>query len=155
MDMYYKKTSPDEKEVLNKQIHDIYNRLPYKFAQPFYINNSEKILKRMSKTFEKEILKGNTADAKDEPSLVRYTDYPHNHKHLTYDWECIFPLKEIEYEGLTFPCPNQSEKLLGLIYGDYMTLRGDCYPRHANSNELDPETQKALDEFIADFSDKM
>ena len=109
----------------------------------------------MSETFEKEILKGNSADSKNEPSLVRYLDYPHNHKNLTYDWECIFPLKEIEYEGLKFPCPNQTEKLLELIYGDYMKLRGDCYPRHANSNELDPETEKTLNEFIADFADKM
>ena len=154
MESYFKNTSQAEKDEINNKIQEIYNRPLYKFTQPFYINNSGKILKRMAESFEKEILKGNIADPNTKPSLMRYLDYPHAHKNLVYDWDCIFPIKEIEYEGLMLPCPNQPEKLLGLIYGEYMKLRGDCYPRHANS-QLDDETQKTLDEFIADFEDKM
>jgi phosphorylcholine metabolism protein LicD len=108
----------------------------------------------MSKIYEKDVMKGNSADPSTKPSVVCYIDYPHAHKHMVYDWEWVYPLKEIECEGLKFPFPNDTPKLLELIYGNYMKLRGDCYPRHANS-QLEPETEKALDEFIADFADKI
>lgn len=34
----------------------------------------------------------------------------------------IFPLSKIQFEGHTFPCPNNNENVLKMIYGDYMTL---------------------------------
>ena len=36
------------------------------------------------------------------------------------DW--IFPLKEIEFEGYKFLCPNNYHKYLTSYYGDYMKL---------------------------------
>lgn len=154
VDLYYKKTTQEEKESLNDIIHYIYNRPIDRITRPYYLGNPKRILNRMAKTYEKYIMKGNTADPSTEPSVVCYLDYPHSHRNRVYDWEYIYPLKEIEYEGLKFPCPNNPEKILELIYGNYMKLRGDCYPRHANS-QLDKESQKTLDEFIADFADKM
>ena len=112
------------------------------------------MLKRISQTFDKEILEGNSPDI-ENPSLVRYLDFPHKQNILIFDYETIFPLKEIDYEGLKFPCPNNTEKMLELLYGsNYMKPQGDCYPRHANSTP-DPETEKILDEFIADLADKL
>ena len=34
----------------------------------------------------------------------------------------LFPLKEAKFEGHSLPVPNDSDSLLRLIYGDYMTL---------------------------------
>ncbi len=154
MDLYYKKTTPEEKEALNKLIRYLYNRPIDKITRPFYLGNPKRILNRMAKTYEKYIMKGNIANPTTEPSVVCYLDYPHSHIHRVYDWEDIYPLKEIEYEGLKFPCPNNSEKMLEFVYGDYMKLRGDCYPRHASS-QPNPETEKTLNEFISDLADKM
>ena len=154
MDLYYKKTTQEEKDALNELFYYIYDRPIDKLTRPFYLGNPKRILNRMSNTFAKDVLKGNTAAPDAKPSVVCYIEYPHAHKHMVYDWEWVYPLKEIEFEGLKFPCPNNTPKLLELIYGDYMKLRGDCYPRHASS-QLDSETEKALDDFIADFANKM
>ena len=154
MDLYYKKTTQEEKDAINKLFYYIYDRPIDRITRPFYLGKPQKILNRMSKIYEKDVMKGNSADPSTKPSVVCYIDYPHAHKHMVYDWEWVYPLKEIEFEGLKFPCPNDTPKLLELIYGNYMKLRGDCYPRHANS-QLEPETEMALDEFIADFADKI
>ncbi|WP_406536087.1 LicD family protein, partial [Methanobrevibacter sp.] len=34
----------------------------------------------------------------------------------------IFPLKEIEFSGVKYPCPKNSDYYLEKIYGDYMDI---------------------------------
>ena len=38
--------------------------------------------------------------------------------------DVIFPLAEIEFEGVKFKCPNKPEKALSLQFGDYMNFPG-------------------------------
>lgn len=38
------------------------------------------------------------------------------------DKEKIFPLKLKKYDDMMFPCPNDSDYILKLMYGDYMTV---------------------------------
>ena len=49
-------------------------------------------------------------------------------------------------------CPNNMHEFLTQIYGDYMTLPNDCYPRHANSEGFQGESEKILDNFIFDLN---
>ncbi len=39
-----------------------------------------------------------------------------------FDFELIYPLKKIEFEGLMFNAPNNWDKILQSYYGDYMKL---------------------------------
>lgn len=155
MDIYYKKTTQEEKDAINELFYKLYDRSIDRILRPFYLGKPKKILSRMDKLVKKYVMKGNVADPSTKPSVFCYIDYPHAHLHMVYDWEMVYPLREIEFEGIKFPCVNDVDGLLKLIYGDYMKLRGDCYPRHANSCGFDDETQKAIDEFIADIADKM
>ena len=39
-----------------------------------------------------------------------------------FEYELIYPLKKIEFEGLMFNAPNNCDKILQSYYGDYMKL---------------------------------
>ena len=40
----------------------------------------------------------------------------------SFEYELIYPLKKIEFEGLMFNAPNNCDKILQSYYGDYMKL---------------------------------
>lgn len=66
-----------------------------------------------------EILKGQ--EAHDEnPTLFYALDYPHcyeMHFHLVMNWENIFPLQDLEFEGELFSVPNKYDQHLKNIFG--------------------------------------
>ena len=49
-------------------------------------------------------------------------DYPHPYDNYFFDYDKIFPLKTINYEGIYFPCPNDTDFVLTQTFGDYMQL---------------------------------
>ena len=54
------------------------------------------------------------------------------------------------YNAYDLACPNDEIAMLTQIFGDYMAIPDDCYPRHANSESFD---EKVLDEFIGDINE--
>ena len=74
-------------------------------------------------------------------------DYPHLHKILVFDYETIFPLKQINFEGLNFSCVKDFDSHLTTIFGKYMKLPNDCFPKHTYNKSKENE-EKLLDEFI-------
>ena len=147
IDLYYKKTNEKEKEELNKLLHKITNRRIYKLVSPFYKNDNDKLKRRFSDVINKEVLKGNIVDESIHPTVFDSIDFPHSN-HEIVDYETIFPLKEIEYEGYKFPCPNDVEKVLKIKFGDYMTMPKNCYPRHSYSG--DTKVDVDLENYIKD-----
>ena len=134
-DYYFKKTDEKEKLSLTEFIRKLTHKKYYTFLYPFFINNPDGMRKRFFKMRDKKILKGETPDKSAKPSLFFGVDYSHNHKNLVVDYETIFPVKKIFYEGKYFSSPNNEDALLKAEYGDYMTLPNDCYPRHSNTEE--------------------
>jgi lipopolysaccharide cholinephosphotransferase len=132
-DYYFKKTTTEEKLSLTEFLRKFTHKKYYKLLYPFFINNPKGMRKRLFNLRDKKILKGNTPDIKSQPSLFYGIDYSHNHKILFVDYETIFPIKKIYYEGKYFSCPNDEDSLLKAEYGDYMKLPNDCYPRHSNT----------------------
>ncbi len=47
-------------------------------------------------------------------------DYNHHWKNWFIDKNDIFPLKEVVFENLLFPCINNTESYLRKVYGDYL-----------------------------------
>lgn len=156
-DYYYKKTTADEKAAITKDIQQYMNKNKFLFLllQPLYINVPGLMVKRALKIRDKVILKGNKPNPSEEPSIVYGVDYPHTIKPLLYDYETIFPLGKIEYEGFELSCPNKIKDYITQIYGDYMEFPEDCYPRHANSEGFQGEEGKIMDDYIKDLSDKL
>ena len=59
--------------------------------------------------------------------LVWGIDFNHLWKNWFTPYRIIESLKEIEFEGYKFPCPNEPECILTKVYGDYMS-----YPKKIN-----------------------
>lgn len=147
-DFYYKKTNTEEKAELTKFIKSIVNRRIYKLIFLFFLNRPQAMRKRFAKLRDKEILKGNKVIKEEHPSLFYGIDYPHSHKQLVFDYDTIFPLKTINFDGKQFLCPNNEDKLLTDEFGNYMELPDDCYPRHANSEVLPKEIEEEIEKFL-------
>ncbi len=62
-----------------------------------------------------------------EPVLFYGIDYPHIHKEQCFDWDKIFPLSEIEFEGKLYPCPKEYINRLEGIYGDWLLFPPPSY----------------------------
>ena len=59
-------------------------------------------------------------DLKNEKSdLVWGVDYHHHWENWFNSYQTMFPLKEIEFEGINFPCVNNPEEFLKTVYCDY------------------------------------
>jgi hypothetical protein len=78
--------------------------------------------KRFLPMRDKHILDGKIPDKTIHPALFLGLDFYHRHRDLCCDYESIFPLKKIKFEGVSLPCPNDPDYILTARYGDYMTL---------------------------------
>lgn len=67
-------------------------------------------------------------------SLFWGLDFPHKWANKVYDYSQIFPLKDILFEDTYFPAPNNPDEVLTSIYGNYMSIPRDVYPRHSQYN---------------------
>lgn len=150
-DFYYKKINIEEKLEITKLIKKIISRRLYRLLCPFYKNSADMMRKRFIKLRDNEILKNNSVDKSIEPALFYGIDFPHSYGNYFFDYDKIFPLKKISYEGFELPCPNNPEFILEQVFGDYMSIPDDCYPRHTNSEAFD---EKLLDEFIGDYNEE-
>jgi lipopolysaccharide cholinephosphotransferase len=64
-----------------------------------------------------------SCNATESTSLVTYSYGDNISKYPSYfTYSDIFPLKEIEFEGNKFYCPNNTNKYLSILYGDYLDL---------------------------------
>ena len=74
-----------------------------------------------------------TADKNIENSdIVWGIDFQHRmNDYLVYSNSTYFPLKEIEFEGSKFKCPNDLDTFLTDMYGNYMSWPSRLYAHHS------------------------
>lgn len=73
--------------------------------------------------------------------------YHRTHKYNVFDFETIFPLKEISFEGEIFPCINKTDTYLTCIFGNYMVLPKSLRV-HSDLNNIPIEEILAIKEFV-------
>lgn len=137
-DYYYKSVNEEEKKEISQKLA--------KLVQPNflrYFRTEESTRKYLKNRTQKYILNGNAADPNSKPALFWGIDFPHRWVNKVYDYQNIFPLTTIEFEGKAFPAPNMTHEVLSSIYGDYMTIPKDVYPRHSGI-EFDDEEYELL-----------
>lgn len=125
-DYYYKPVTTEEKQIISQKIAKLVKPNFFK-----YFRTEAQTRKHLKERTEKYILNGNSTDKNNKPALFWGIDFPHKWKNKVYDYENIFPLSTIEFEGSSFPAPNMVHEVLSSIYGDYMTIPKDVYPRHS------------------------
>lgn len=70
-------------------------------------------------------------------------------RELYFDYDTIFPVGQLPFEGETFPAPNDPASMLHTIFGDYLSLPGDIttHITHVLDEQLESsETRAALTE---------
>jgi len=142
-DFYHSKLTENEKLELSERI--VQERKPKPFGTDVSISTMRNYFKKIT---NEKILENGTVDITKEPALFMGIDFPHNWKNKVYDWENIFPLKSIIFEDKKFYAPNNSEKVLESIYGDYMRIPKNSYPRHSSYASICPEEETFLKELI-------
>ena len=154
-DSYYKKINFEEKLKITKKIQKLIAKPYYKILYPFYINQPQKMRQRLIKIRNEKILENNIAKIETQPAIFYGIDYPHNYNNYFFDFDKIFPLKQIDFEGIKFSCPNDYDFVLTQTFGNYMELpKKDCYPRHTNTEGFNGESGKILDNFIGVDNEK-
>lgn len=141
-DFYYKDTNEEEKIALSQKINKIRkSKLNKKF------NTIDEIRNNFKKVTQEFILDNKDAD-KNNGAIFMGIDFPHSHKNKVFDWDTIFPLKKIKFEDCEFYAPIKPEKVLETLFGDYMKIPKDSYPRHSDYMYLSKEEKTLLENFI-------
>ena len=142
-DYYHSPVNDDEKREISKKIARQTNRAFFRS-----IKDVDKIRENFKARTGKYILNGKKSDPADKPALFMAIDFPHKWRNKVFDWEEIFPLKKLNFEDLSFNAPNCPEKILEKIYGDYMKIPADCYPRHSNYADMPAEEKQILEKLV-------
>lgn len=142
-DWYYKPLNEEEKEILSGKISKLVNINKFRFC------NNEKLIREKFKTLTKDkLLDGKLLNLNNYPALFMAIDFPHKWNRKVYDYETVFPLSNISFEGCMFNAPNYPEIYLKSIYGDFMSFPKDLYPRHSAYLGMSKNEVMNLKEFI-------
>ncbi|MCQ2754059.1 MAG: LicD family protein [bacterium] len=142
-DYYYKATDDNEKFEISKTLRK-------KIKKNFFKSHSsvEEITEYFRHITNKDILKNNNIDIAVKPSVFAGLDYPHPLTNWVYDWENIFPLQKMEFENFNLSVPNDTDKVLKNMFGNYMEIPKDAYPRHTSYVDIDEQEKIFLEEFV-------
>ncbi len=111
-----------EKLLITKKIKRARNILEQKYPKKNL--SADKILqaKKYINDIQNKIVLDNKPKNVTNGALFYSIDYPYNPKNfLVMNYDMIFPLKEIEFEGKFYYCPNDEKKYLKNLYENYMS----------------------------------
>jgi len=118
-DSYYKSTNEDEKYILVEDIKKcseaLYSKYPIDSIACGKIDFPIKEFLKMQKEI---VLKGYDADKKG--TLFTGSEAYGYSTPRAYNYETIYPLQKVEFEGISVYVPNDYHLYLTQIYGDYM-----------------------------------
>lgn len=141
LDFYYTSVSDEkERKHLSNKIKFIRKLLS---LNPFRISDNKKLLSFLGKITNDIINEKIEVDERIKPAIHWGIEFPHRWNNWIYDYEHIFPLKKIKFEGYEFNCPNNVEYVLHNIYGNYMEFPKSICPHHTDERAF---TQDELNE---------
>ncbi|MBD5401521.1 LicD family protein [bacterium] len=150
LDFYYTSVSGKEKFALNRKIKFIRKMLS---ISPFRISDNKKLLNKLKKITHEKINDYIDVDERLQPSIHWGIEFPHRWKNWIYDYEHIFPLKKIKFEGYEFNCPNNVEFVLTNIYGNYMSYPKSICPHHTDANAFTEDEIYELKKLKGDYNE--
>ena len=140
-DFYFTTVRGKDKKRLNKKIKKLRKGLSYSF---FRINDTQKLMDKIKYLTLNIINQNIEVDERISPSIHWGLDFPHRWNNWIYDYDQIFPLKNIEFEGCLFSCPANADFMLRNIYGEYMNFPKSICPHHTDENSFTPEEKSEI-----------
>ncbi len=139
-DFYGKKLTKDEQIKFSQDMKSICSAMqkvcPKKAKQQEIRNLIEKNV-RIAKASDY---------SEDGSDLMWGLDYFHFHKNWFTNYNVVFPLKKILFEGEMFPCMNNPEEFLNNVYGNYMAYPKKIGVGHAMFLNLSENDKKIISE---------
>jgi len=140
-DFYYTSVYGKDKIKLSRKIKFIRKMLS---LNPFRISDNNKLAALFKKITCEKINEKIEVDERLHPSIHWGIDFPHRWNNWIYDYNQIFPLQKIEFEGCEFNCPNNTDFMLRNIYGNYMELPKSICPHHTDEEAFTEDEIKEL-----------
>lgn len=144
-DLYHSKLDENGKKNLHNKIQKLTKKLKYSL---FREDDNSKLNEKLKKVTKEKLQENKECLEENCPALFWGINYPHTWKNRVYDWESIFPLKNLQFEDAELPVPNEYDFVLTNIYGDYMQPPSNRYPRHTYVQGFDDEKSAILDSII-------
>lgn len=145
--------------------YDFYGEVLTKYEQRKKTKEIYKIRKQMQRmcegkdvddilkvveTARSKLLKNNITNS----DIIWGIDFNHRWKNWFSSYCTIFPLKEIEFEGVKFPCIKNPHKYLSEVYGDYMAYPQKISISHS-SDKISTEDWKNIENLIKEYCEKV
>ena len=131
-DFYYQKMDDQQKqefsrELVKKQEKHLQNRKKYTSIAAWHESFNELRKKYL------EVPQENSQN----PSVFYGLEFRHNPQmgYVIFDYDMIFPLGQIRFEGETFPTVAKPHEYLTYVYGDYLSLPYSLHT-HTDMNEI-------------------
>lgn len=120
VDFCYQEMDDDEKLKFSAEIKS----LTLKHAKKARMFSSTADFHDSFRRLSLECFESKTGDKKTKSPTVFYGVEFHHHSHPynAFDYDTIFPLRKIVFEGLEFPCVAKPDLYLAYIFGDYLKL---------------------------------
>jgi hypothetical protein len=83
-----------------------------------------------------------------DSELVWGLDFSHSWNNWFTDYNVIFPLKNVIFEGLEFPCINDPHAFLSRLYGNYMSYPSKITMGHSMFLNLSDADKKIIKDLI-------
>lgn len=131
---------PDEKEYkeITEKIQYLYKQIPFDRSSYRKSIIPEEYKKQLPVIYKNELLKNKPVP---EKAYLFQAFHTFAWKRCLYAYDDIFPLRDIEFEGYIFKCPNDSYTYLHKLYGDFMVLpdnlKSHGLGRNLTKNKLD------------------
>lgn len=138
-DFHYASLNDVEKQEFSQKIEKIRKR-----------NKKFKTLEQTReniKTLTSQYLLENKTQQSDKPSIFMAIDFPHSHKNKVLNWDDVFPLKKINFENIQLFAPQNPDNVLKALFGNYMSIPKDSYPRHSLYSEISQEEREILEKY--------
>ena len=110
------------REQISEKVRVARNKLNELFPQKYM--SDDEILNAQNKIKEitNEIVLDNNMEIPQSPILFHGIEFPYEEDYFVMPNDEIFPLKEMQFEDITCPCPNKSEEYLTNIFGEWQGM---------------------------------
>jgi lipopolysaccharide cholinephosphotransferase len=110
--------------------------------------SNEVVLEKVNKIMTERVLVNEIPEDKTKSELVWGLEFGHSWRNWFTNYDVIFPIKTIEFEGREYPCMNNPDAFLSRVYGDYMSYPKKITMGHSMYLELSDEDRTVIAELI-------
>ena len=142
-DLYGEVESVEEQLKKTVQIKQLRKELESKCDK----NTSNQELQKMIKNYmDTKVLTNKIPEDKTKAEIVWGLDYAHPWSNWFTNYDVIFPIRTIKFEGTNFPCINNTDAFLTRLYKNYMSYPSKITMGHAMFLDLSDEDKMVIEE---------